>query len=258
VYSIKEFVKGTFLYGALRKFKARKAYRQWTPHDREMREFYSKMLSQGELCFDVGANVGNRVKIFLKLHANVIAIEPQHECERVLREIYGRNRNVTIVQKALGESEGEAEMLISNAHTISSLSPEWIESVRKSGRFSMYTWDKKQVVPVTTLDRLIAQYGMPSFIKIDVEGYEYQVIRGLSRPARMLSLEFTPEFMESTFNCIHHLRKLGDIRLNYSIGETMSFGLEKWVGHEEMSKILSNFGNDNKLFGDVYVQFQVE
>jgi 16S rRNA A1518/A1519 N6-dimethyltransferase RsmA/KsgA/DIM1 with predicted DNA glycosylase/AP lyase activity len=140
---IKKVIKHTFLYETIKQFRTRKPFQQWTAHDQEMYEFYSKFVSQGHLCFDVGANIGNRVKSFLKLQANVVAVEPQDECVRILKTVYGSNRNLTIVQKALGESEGEAEIMISNTNTISSLSPEWIESVRKGGRFSKSSWDKK-------------------------------------------------------------------------------------------------------------------
>jgi len=221
-----------------------------------MLEFYSQFVSRGALCFDIGANTGNRAKIFLKLQAAVIAVEPQYECIALLRTVFGSNPNLTIVHKALGESEGEAEMMVSNANTVSSLSREWIESVKDSGRFSdEYSWDKKQIVPLTTLDRLIEQYGTPSFVKIDVEGFEYQVIKGLSQPVTTLSLEFTPEFIESTFTCIEHLQRLGDIRLNYVLDESMHLALDKWVAPHEIVRILSHFRGDNTLFGDVYVNF---
>lgn len=253
--SIKKLLKRTLLYEAYRKHRIRRAYRPWTSHDQEMLEFYSGLLSRDEVCFDVGANFGNRVRIFLKLHARVIAVEPQSECVKVIKVVYGRRRGLIVVQKALGEAEGEAQMMISSSPNLSSLSAGWIEAVRKSGRFSSYTWDTKQVVAVTTLDRLIQTYGVPAFIKIDVEGFEYQVVKGLTRPVRMLSLEFTPEFMESTFRCIDHLRTLGEVRLNYSVRETMRFSLDEWVTHQEMSNILSGF-HDNELYGDVYVKFQ--
>jgi len=252
---IKKILKNAYIYDSLQRFRAQKVLRKWTAHDQEMLEFYSKFVSRGALCFDIGANIGNRAKIFLKLQANVIAVEPQEECVKMLRTEYEGNPNITIVQKAVGEAEGEAELIISDASTISSLSPEWIESVRRSGRFSEYHWDKKQIVQITTLDKLIDQYGTPSFIKIDVEGFEYQVVKGLSKPIKMLSLEFTPEFIESTFKCIDHLQGLGAISLNYSINESMYLALEKWVTPEKIVKILSSFRNDNNLFGDVYVQF---
>lgn len=248
---IKNFIKHSPLYGVIKWYRVKKEAILWTAHDQKMLDFYSQFISRGALCFDVGANTGNRVKIFLKLQANVIAIEPQNECVKILRTGYGNNKHLTIIQKAIGESEGEAEIMISNARSISSLSQEWVEAVRKSGRFSEYSWNMKQIVPLTTLDRLIEQYGTPSFIKIDVEGFEYQVIKGLSQPVKALSLEFTPEFIESTFRCIDHLQRLGDIQLNYSIGETMQFVLAKWATPKEMVRILSSL----REVGDVYARF---
>jgi FkbM family methyltransferase len=253
---IKRIIRRTFLYEFIKLLQARKVLTQWTAQDQEMLKFYQMFVPQGSLCFDIGANIGTRVKIFLKLQARVVAVEPQIECVKILRTVYRNNRNLTIIQNALGEGQGEAEIMISNANTISSLSPVWIEAVRKSGRFSEFRWDRKQIVTVTTLDKLIEQYGMPSFIKIDVEGFEYQVVEGLSQPVKALSLEFTPEIIESTFNCIKHLQRLGDIRLNYSVGETMCLALENWITPQEMVTILSGFRDDINLIGDVYVQYQ--
>ena len=66
-----------------------------------------------------------------------------------------------------------------NAPTISTMSDKWI----KDGRFSNdYKWTKTQLVAVTTLDDLIKEYGSPKFCKIDVEGFEYPVLKGLTKP----------------------------------------------------------------------------
>lgn len=149
---IKTIIKRPPQYGAIKWFRVEKESVAWTAHDQKMLEFYSQFISRGALCFDVGANRGNRVKIFLKLHENIVAIEPQNNCVKILRTGYGNNKRLTVVQKALGESEGEAEIMISNANSISSLSPEWVEAVRHSRRFSEYRWNMKQIVPLTTLD----------------------------------------------------------------------------------------------------------
>jgi FkbM family methyltransferase len=229
--------------------------KQWTKHDQEMMEFYSNFISPGALCFDVGANVGNRVKIFLSLGARVVAIEPQEQCVKVLRNLYGENRRLTLVEKALGARQGQAEIKVANDDVISSMSPEWINAVRKSGRFSNYRWDAGRTVDVTTLDRLIEEYGIPAFVKIDVEGFEYEVVKGLSSSVKALSLEFTPEFLDSTYNCLGYLGRLGKITLNYSLGESMQLALDKWVRADEMIGILSRFKADYRIFGDVYVRF---
>jgi len=257
---IKETDENTPLDQIVGLFQASKLAAQWTPQDQRMLDFYSQFISPGDVCFDVGANIGNRTKVFLKLGAKVVAVEPQGDCVKCLKVTYGRKDNFRIIQKVLGESQGQAELMVCDANTISSMSREWIDSVKKSGRFRNYSWDKTQIVLMTTLDKLVEEYGIPAFTKIDVEGFEYEVLKGLSQPLKALSLEFAPEFIASTFKCIEHLQSLGRIQLNYSLGETMRLVLDKWINPKEMIDTLKNFRYDNKSlgdesFGDVYAKF---
>jgi FkbM family methyltransferase len=228
---------------------------RWEPKDEERRRFYAAFVGPGDLCFDVGANLGNRTKVFLALGARVVAVEPQEECLEVLRAVYGSDSRIVLEDRALAREEGVGELLVSDAHTLTSMSPAWIGAVRQSGRFGTYGWDEVRRVGTTTLDRLIETHGIPAFVKIDVEGFEEQVVRGLSRPVRALSLEFTPEFAPSTFACIDHLASLGPLTLNYTLGESAELALEDWVGagvlREELEKLLG----DATVFGDVYVRF---
>ena len=253
---LKSLGKRTFLYGMLQRSRVRKAVRTWSPHDDEMAGFYSQFVPAGGICFDVGANVGNRVKVFLKLGAKVVAVEPQRECQKVLASLFSAKAGFTLVPKAVGAEEGSAEIAIADVSTVSSMSQEWIEKVQSTGKFGEVQWSKKRVVPVTTLDLLIATHGVPDFIKIDVEGYEYQVIRGLSQPVKSLSLEFTPEFLDSTLECIEHLARLGDIRVNYALGETMALSSKEWLSVPEGNRILEAFRDRQDVFGDVYVRFE--
>jgi len=57
--------------------------------DQKCINFYSQFITKDSLVFGVGTNIGNRVKIFLKLGANVVAIEPQEECIKVLQSSFG-------------------------------------------------------------------------------------------------------------------------------------------------------------------------
>ncbi len=254
--AIRKAVKRTFLYRIIKDMRATKALSRWDAQDQKMFEFYSGFVAAGDLCMDVGANVGNRTKIFLRLGATVVAVEPQERCLRILAKAFGKNPRLRLVRKALGEVESQAELHVSEVDTISSLSENWIDAVKKSGRFSELRWDKKQTVQLTTLDKLLVEHGMPAFIKIDVEGFEYQVIKGLSRPVRVLSLEFTPEFLEPALKCIDHLQRLGNVRTNYSLEENMALELDEWVSPAEVIRDLSRIGRDNKIFGDLYVRFE--
>jgi FkbM family methyltransferase len=186
---------------------------------------FSRFVSRGDLCIDVGANVGDVTQMFLELGARVIAVEPQRENIAILQRRFHNNAAVTIVPKGLAASPGEQELLVCSSGDCSSMDPEFVARVSASGRLpaSEYRWDSRQTVEVTTLDLLIRQFGQPAFVKVDVEGFEYEVIRSLVAPVRALSIEFTPERFPPTFRCIEHLASLGDVEFNYTIGRSMKF-----------------------------------
>lgn len=111
------------------------------------------------------------------------------------------------------------------------------------------------MVEVTTLDALIKEFGMPSYIKIDVEGYELEVIKGLCSAIPLVSFEFTPELLDVTHECIACLAQLGDIECNYSLGESsFEFNLPNWVTPMELGKELETIRDDITQFGDVFIR----
>jgi hypothetical protein len=79
------------------------------------------------------------------------------------------------------------------------------------------------------------------------------VLKGLTKPVGFVSLEFAPEFVETTVKCVNYLQALGMDRFNYSSGETMSFTLPKWISGQEMVDMLGSMPDDLRTFGDIYV-----
>ncbi|MCK9364556.1 MAG: FkbM family methyltransferase [Syntrophales bacterium] len=110
-------------------------------HKEEMKAFYGTFAGPGELCFDVGANLGNRTTVLAEIGCRVVSIEPQPLCLQRLRKLFGKQENVVIVDAAVGESEGTGELAVcEDEPTISTMSDKW----RTKGRFAGNNqWGKK-------------------------------------------------------------------------------------------------------------------
>lgn len=218
-----------------------------------MREFYSSFLAPGDLAFDIGANHGDRVETFLALGARVVAVEPQPHCLEDLLGRFGGRDDVAIVGAAADERAGRAVLHLSNNDMVSSLSGEWIARVRAGGRFDDSGWDRQMLVDTVTLDALIDAHGVPAFVKIDVEGSELRVLRGLHRPVDALSFEYTPEDILSAVRCVERLESLGDYRFDLSAGETLVMEIGRFVpGDELVERLRSVARREGAISGDVY------
>ncbi len=210
-------------------------------------------ISPGDLVFDVGANLGAKAEKFLSLGARVVCIEPQSKMVETLRGKFREMGAVTVVGKALSDSPCVLTMSICDeAPTISTFSEEWMH-----GRFSEYRWDRKERVEATTLDLLVQEFGVPKYCKIDVEGFELQVLRGLTKPVPLLSFEFTKEFFSNALRCIEYLSILGYRDFNFSLAESETFSFSSWVAASEVIRALEKI-EDPLLWGDIYARFQPE
>lgn len=214
--------------------------------------FYRDLVAAGSLCFDVGANVGDKTAALLDAGAaSVVAVEPQHHCADALRARFAADQ-VVVVECGLGASAGWAELYPSAFDTLSSFSSDWIGAATGAGRFPGNRWDAPIPVTMNTLDGLIDEFGLPRFCKIDVEGYEEQVLQGLTHTGlEILSFEFTPEALTTAERSVDLLVALGFRRFNFVHAEETRFRLE-WGNPEQVKQYLEAAPNDGVFFGDVY------
>lgn len=223
-----------------------------------MRRFYAGFIRPGDLCFDIGAHAGSRLRVWLALGARVVAVEPQPTFLNLLRRLYGGRAGVVLEGCALGAAPGEAQMFVSRrTPTVSTLSREWMVSVAQARSFASVRWEQAVPVRVETLDALIERHGLPQFCKLDVEGYELEVLKGLSRPLPGLSFEVIPAAAGLAAGCLERLSRLGDYEYNFSTGESMRLEWEAWAGAERVRAWLEGLGTDDPS-GDIYARLRKE
>jgi FkbM family methyltransferase len=217
-----------------------------------MDHLYGKFVQRGDLVFDVGAHVGDRVASFRRLGARVVAVEPQPALVKVLRLLYGCSSNVMIEAAAVGRSAGTTELMINTDNpTVSTASADFVNVAREAPGWQEQRWSKTLRVPVATFDALIARYGTPAFIKIDVEGFEAEALAGLSQPVKALSFEFTTIQRNVALACVERCLALGYARFNAALGESQTFAHADWIGGAEIARWLAELPHQANS-GDVY------
>jgi FkbM family methyltransferase len=209
--------------------------------DAAMDALYARFMRPGDLAFDIGSHVGDRIGSFRRMGARVVALEPQPLCARAIRAIY-----------AGGAKPGMLTLRINSANpTVSTASADFISAADKAGGWEGQVWDAEIEVPTTTLDALIAQYGAPAFAKIDVEGFENTVLAGLSRPLPVLSFEFTTIQRDVALLCLDRLASLGPYGFNVALGESQALTFNRWISKVEMAAHIADLPHEANS-GDVY------
>ena len=216
--------------------------------------FYGEMLGPGDLAFDVGAHVGNRARAMLRAGARVVAVEPQAAlCALLERDL---PRGAVVVRAAVGAAPGEARLAVSRLHpTLASIAPGFAARVGGAPGFEHVQWDAEERVPVTTLDALIAEYGRPRLIKLDIEGHEAEALRGLGAPVPWIAFEYLPAALDVAMACLDRLDALGRWRCNLVEGERRAFSLADWLPTAEMRAELAARAASGRS-GDVYARLE--
>jgi FkbM family methyltransferase len=229
------------------------AGKKWILAREKQLSFYRRLLPElrpGDLIFDIGANEGFKTDLFLRLGARVIAVEPDETNQSILRERFLKltlvKRPLVVVGKAVSDKSTLETMWIDGpGSAVNTLSQKWASTLKENKARQTFghcglDFSRHKTVETTTVEQLISAHGVPMFIKIDVEGYELNVIRGLKRPVPYLSFEVNlPEFRSEGLQCVETLGRLGAKgEFNYTADCEQGLALERWLSADEFLCVL--------------------
>lgn len=191
------------------------------------------------LLFDIGANVGNWTLQNLDNNM-VIAVEASPSTySKLVEHVDGKNvialnyavSNTTLDTVKFYESQG---------HTLSSLDRRWLEDPRSrfgvNSPLNAYLPNTEITVNAISLDTLIARYGVPDILKVDVEGAENIVLKSLTQKARLLCFEWASEWNPETFECIDHLSSLGYTKFHIQDEDAYTYRTSKFEHNADSLK----------------------
>jgi FkbM family methyltransferase len=214
-----------------------------------MRRFYAPFVQKGDLVFDVGAHIGRHAEIFTDLGGRVISIEPNPRCCEQLARL-AKVRDIHVENCAAGDTPGKLKLRICKDSVISTVVDAWYEGARRSPIHRDAEWLETLEVGVVTLDQMAERYGTPTFVKIDAEGYDDHVLKGMSFRPRGLCFEYNRLLPEVAERCFETRALSSGYEFNFSPGLDLRNVCEEWMSAQQICKHLSDFAG-NEEYGDV-------
>jgi FkbM family methyltransferase len=203
------------------------------------------------LVIDIGANVGNTVEEFLNSSEQVICFEPNPALVSHLKNRFFK-RPVVVDGRGVSNHRGKQIFKISNTNTISTFSEDWINNSRFT---DLYDWKREVEVETITMDDIIDEYGIPDYIKLDIEGYEYEVLTSFSKllPNTVFAFEWAEEQKNKINLIINHLTNLGYNQFSYTEADSIKLDEDiDWKSYHDFNLLEELYPERKEKWGMIY------
>ncbi|MBI2270822.1 MAG: FkbM family methyltransferase [Bacteroidetes bacterium] len=235
--SLYQLIKNSNLY-----FRIICILKPYIKREREINlKFYGQFIKPGQLCFDIGANIGAKTNIFNLSGATVVAVEPDPSAFSALKEKYNNKNTIHLLNIGLGSSSTEKTLHNFSNHALSTFDDIDAKNTLCDPRFTGFAFEKTTLVKLQTIDMLIQKFGIPDYCKISTVGYELEIIKGLSHPIPALSITCNlPHHVNKTIECIDLMERLATYRYNYFLSNLANgFAVEKWLNSIQIKEIIT-------------------
>lgn len=225
------------------------AVRRQVAADSRAESFLRPFVAAGALCFDVGANVGQVSGVLLRLGARVVAVEPNPDAVLALRLAFGWTRRLRVVRAAVTDRPGTSTLYRGAESPLSTTAErmrEWVREVDPVIAGSR--WTNSIAVDATTMDRLASEYGSPAFAKVDVEGGEPEVLRGMSFAPRLVQFEYVPSLGSDLTECVRRFGELAGSDASGSVSPANQYSPGAWVDLDTLSAELARTHSTSDVF----------
>lgn len=218
---------------------------------RRIAALYESLVGRGDLVFDIGAAEGYHTEVLRRLGCRVVCVEPQPRFVAVLERRFAGDLDVTIEACGAGAEIGELELAVSvgDPELSTFAVDKW-----STGPYAGRSWEQRALVPITTIDALIERHGLPVFVKIDVEGYEVEVLRGMSQAPPVLSFEFNAALLDDVEACLTRLREVGARSFNFSRGRRHQLVADDWLPADRLIERVRSTAGKHSGGGDVFAR----
>jgi FkbM family methyltransferase len=225
------------------------------PRDKRLRarliEFFRGLVPPDALVFDIGTNVGTYASALEELGARVIAVDANADSLRHIELTYPGKR-IESLHAAVGNQRGLVSFNICDSDDgTSAISSPWLESLNERYGRTAQKWNRRVSVPMITLDDLVAHFGQPYYIKIDIEGSDGMALDGLTAQPPLVSFEFHRFCLRDAFTSIEKVVFDAGSRFNLALSPT-EFLLPERVDREQIKSAIEGV-EDLNTWGDIFV-----